>query len=81
VVGQERNADGTHGSLFSRYYIFASNQSSIHSNRVLKIDRTSDELVVIEDSVVYSHKQLAELKKMIELGNKNVGGFVEIMSF
>ncbi|KAL7408828.1 SacI homology domain-containing protein [Mrakia frigida] len=65
----------------TRFYIFASNQSSLHSNRVLKIDRTSDELVVIEDSVVYSNKQLAELKKMIELGNKSAGGFVEVMTF
>ena len=67
--------------LYSRYWIFANNQSSPHSNRVLKIDRTSAELAVIQDSVVYSSGQLSELKLMIEIGNKNVGGFERVMTF
>lgn len=67
-------------SLPSRFFIVASNQSDQHY-RVLKIDRTSDELVVIEDAAVYSERQIQELLRMIEEGNKGSGGLEKVMVF
>ena len=58
----------------SRFYVVASNTSdSLH--RIIKIDRTApDELVVIEDEVVYSGRQMTAMLKMLEDGNKASGG-------
>lgn len=59
-----------------RFYIVGTNTSdSIH--RVLKIDRTSpqEELNIIEDKTVYSEKQLKQLLRMLDDGNRHTGGF------
>ncbi|OZJ05306.1 hypothetical protein BZG36_01584 [Bifiguratus adelaidae] len=53
----------------ARFYIIGADQEERHF-RVLKIDRTSQtELVVIEDEVIYSAGQIAELLEMIAYGN------------
>jgi hypothetical protein len=58
----------------SRFYVVASNTSdSLH--RIIKIDRTSqDELVVIEDEAMYTGRQMTDMLKMLEDGNKASGG-------
>jgi len=59
-----------------RFYIVGTNTSeSIH--RVLKIDRTSpqEELNIVEDKTVYSEKQLKQLLRMLDDGNRHTGGF------
>ncbi|KZT18255.1 polyphosphoinositide phosphatase [Neolentinus lepideus HHB14362 ss-1] len=57
-----------------RFYIVASN-SSDSRHRILKIDRTTpEELVVIEDEAVYSGKQMSAMLKMLDDGNKPSGG-------
>jgi hypothetical protein len=61
-----------------RFYIVGTNTSdSIH--RVLKIDRTSpqEELNIIEDKTVYSEKQLKQLLRMLDDGNRHTGGFTQ----
>ncbi len=57
-----------------RFYIIASNAADSR-HRITKIDRTSqDELAVIEDEAEYTGKQMSELLKMLEEGNKSCGG-------
>lgn len=58
-----------------RFYIVGSNTSeSMH--RVLKIDRTSqEELSIVEDKTVYNEKQLKQLLRMLDDGNRTTGGF------
>ncbi|KDQ17280.1 hypothetical protein BOTBODRAFT_105836 [Botryobasidium botryosum FD-172 SS1] len=64
-----------------RFYIVASNTCDTHF-RMLKIDRTvQDELVVIEDSVVYSDRQMKEVMKMLEEGSKPSGGLTKSQVF
>jgi len=58
----------------SRFYVVASNTSD-SAHRIIKIDRTAqDELVVIEDEVVYTGRQMTAMLKMLEDGNKSSGG-------
>ena len=61
-----------------RFYIIASNAAdSLH--KITKIDRTSqDELNVIEDEAEYTGKQMSELLKMIDDGNRNSGGLAPL---
>ncbi len=41
----------------------------------MKIDRTSqEELSITEDDTVYNAKQVADMLKTLEGGNKNIGG-------
>ena len=57
-----------------RFYVVASNTSDSR-HRIIKIDRTSqDELIVVEDECVYSGKEMTEMLKMLEDGNKHCGG-------
>lgn len=57
-----------------RFYVVASNTSDSR-HRIIKIDRTSqDELTVVEDEAIYSGKQMSEMLKMLEDGNKGCGG-------
>lgn len=57
-----------------RFYIVASNTSDSR-HKIIKIDRTSqDELNVVEDDATYNGKQMSEMLKMIEDGNKASGG-------
>lgn len=60
--------------LRSRFYIVASNTSdSLH--RIIKIDRTSqDELVIIEDETMYTGREMTDIIKSLEDGNKASGG-------
>lgn len=58
----------------SRFFIVASNTSDSR-HRMLKIDRTvQDELVISEDDAIYSGRQMSEILKMLEDGNKGAGG-------
>lgn len=52
----------------------ASNSSGSR-HRMLKIDRTvQSELAITEDDAIYSGKQMSEVLKMLEEGNKGAGG-------
>jgi hypothetical protein len=58
----------------SRFYVVASNTSDSR-HRMLKIDRTvQDELIIMEDDAIYSGKQMSNVLKMLEDGNKSAGG-------
>ncbi|KAF8525617.1 SacI homology domain-containing protein [Hysterangium stoloniferum] len=57
----------------SRFYIVASNTSDSR-HRMLRIDRTvQDELIIMEDDAIYSGKQMSNILKMLEDGNKGAG--------
>ncbi|KDQ54485.1 hypothetical protein JAAARDRAFT_38159 [Jaapia argillacea MUCL 33604] len=57
-----------------RFYIVASNTSDSR-HRILKIDRTCQEdLVIVEDEAVYTGKQMSAMLKMLDDGNKGSGG-------
>jgi hypothetical protein len=57
-----------------RFYIIASNSANSR-HRIVKVDRTSqDELVVVEDEAEYSRKQMNNMLKMLDDGNKASGG-------
>jgi phosphatidylinositol 3,5-bisphosphate 5-phosphatase len=57
-----------------RYYVVASNTTDSR-HRITKIDRSpQDELVIIEDEASYSGKQMSEMLKMLDDGNKAQGG-------
>lgn len=68
------------GDAFSsRFYITAS--SSVN-HRVLKIDRTTPEVLsVTEDSAVYDVRQLDQLLRMVDDGNKSAGGLEKVLDF
>lgn len=58
----------------TRFYVIGSNTSDSR-HRIMKIDRTStDDLVIQEDDVMYSGKQMTGMLKMLEDGNKGSGG-------
>ncbi|KAF8330313.1 SacI homology domain-containing protein [Cantharellus anzutake] len=63
------------------FYVVGSNSSdTLH--RVLKVDRTTqDELIVMEDEVVYSERQLNDLLRTLEDGNKGSGGLTRVGVF
>lgn len=57
-----------------RFCIVASNASESR-HRIIKIDRTSqDEVNVVEDESEYSGKQMTNMLKMLDDGNKSSGG-------
>ncbi|KAI0340121.1 hypothetical protein BDW22DRAFT_1379536 [Trametopsis cervina] len=57
-----------------RFYIVASNTSDSR-HKIIKIDRTaSTPPPVVEDDALYSGKQMSEMLKMLEDGNKGSGG-------
>ncbi|KAI0314858.1 SacI homology domain-containing protein [Amylostereum chailletii] len=57
-----------------RFYIVASNTSESH-HRIVKIDRTTlEELDVVEDEAMYTGRQMTDVLKMIEEGNRAAGG-------
>ncbi|RDB21467.1 Polyphosphoinositide phosphatase [Hypsizygus marmoreus] len=57
-----------------RFYIIASNAADSR-HRIIKVDRTSqDELIVVEDEAEYSGKQMSAMLKMLDDGNKTLGG-------
>jgi hypothetical protein len=57
-----------------RFYIVASNASDSR-HRIVKIDRTSQtDVVIVEDDTNYSGKQMSNMLKMLEDGNKASGG-------
>jgi hypothetical protein len=57
-----------------RFYIVASNASDSR-HRIVKIDRTSQtEVIIVEDDTDYSGKQMSNMLKMLEDGNKGSGG-------
>ncbi|KAG8884546.1 phosphatidylinositol-3,5-bisphosphate 5-phosphatase [Tulasnella sp. 332] len=64
-----------------RFYIVSSDSTdALH--RLLRIDRTSpSELDVVEDDMVYSSKQMEEVLKMIEEGNRGSGGLTKSQPF
>ncbi|KAI9106321.1 SacI homology domain-containing protein [Phlyctochytrium arcticum] len=64
----------------TRFFIVGSNQSD-EQFRVLKIDRTSLDLNIIDDEVVYNKPDIMELLRMIENGNKGSGGLHKVCSF
>lgn len=58
----------------TRFYLVASNTSDSR-HRILKIDRTAqEELVIHEDDTIYTGKQMSGMLKMLEDGNKGSGG-------
>lgn len=57
-----------------RFFIIASNASDSR-HRIIKIDRTSqEELIIVEDEVEYTGKQMSEMLKMLDDGNRTSGG-------
>lgn len=59
-----------------RFYIIASNASDSR-HRIIKIDRTSQEddgLNIVEDEVEYTGKQMSNVLKMLDDGNRASGG-------
>lgn len=64
-----------------RFYIVSSDSAdALH--RLLRIDRTSQsELDVVEDDMVYSSKQMEEVLKMLEEGNRGSGGLTKSQPF
>jgi phosphatidylinositol 3,5-bisphosphate 5-phosphatase len=57
-----------------RFYIVASNTSDSR-HRITRIDRSSqDEVNIVEDEALYSGKQMSEMLKMLDDGNKGQGG-------
>jgi hypothetical protein len=59
-----------------RFYIIASNASDSR-HRIIKIDRTSqddDGLSIVEDEVEYTGKQMSNVLKMLDDGNRASGG-------
>lgn len=64
-----------------RFYIVASNTSESR-HRITKIDRTSqDELVIVEDESLYTGKQMGDMLKMLEDGNRAQGGLGKARAF
>lgn len=64
-----------------RFYIVASNPSDSR-HKIIKIDRASqDELNVVEDEATYSGKQMSDMLKMLEDGNKGCGGLGKARMF
>jgi hypothetical protein len=57
-----------------RFYIIASNASDSR-HRIIKVDRTlQTDLAVVEDDTDYSGKQMSNMLKMLDDGNKGSGG-------
>ena len=57
-----------------RFFIVASNASDSR-HRIIKIDRTSPvDLQVVEDDTDYSGKQMSNMLKMLDDGNRGSGG-------
>ncbi|KAG1828631.1 SacI homology domain-containing protein [Suillus variegatus] len=57
-----------------RFYIVTSNASDLR-HRIVKIDRTSQtDTAIVEDDIDYSGKQMSNMLKMLEDGNKGSGG-------
>lgn len=66
--------------LYSRFYITASSSSTHH--RVLKIDRTTPNVLTItQDHAVYDTQQLHVLLRMVDDGNKSAGGLEKVLDF
>ncbi|KAG9036353.1 phosphatidylinositol-3,5-bisphosphate 5-phosphatase [Tulasnella sp. JGI-2019a] len=64
-----------------RFYIVSSDSTDTF-HRLLRIDRTSQsELDVVEDDMVYSSKQMEEVLKMLEEGNRGSGGLTKSQPF
>jgi len=62
----------------TRFYIIGTNQNE-EKYRILKIDRTvTDELIITDDDVIYSKQEITQLLAMIEDGNKVAGGLRKI---
>ena len=54
----------------TRFYIVGSNEDQ-SKFRVLKIDRTeAKDLVISDDKIIYSEKEIRELLTMIDVGNR-----------
>lgn len=65
----------------TRFYILGTNQNE-EKYRVLKIDRTvPEELIITDDDVIYSKQEIKQLLAMIEDGNKVTGGLHKIARF
>ncbi|KAG8902243.1 phosphatidylinositol-3,5-bisphosphate 5-phosphatase [Tulasnella sp. 403] len=64
-----------------RFYIVCSD-STESRHRMLKIERTTgSELEVVEENVVYSSKEMEDMLKMIEDGNRSSGGLQKSQPF
>ena len=75
VKSDEGLADLDH----SRFYITAST-GNVH--RILKIDRTDPTtLNVVEDTTTYDAKELDQLLRMVQDGNKSQGGLEKVLEF
>ena len=60
--------------IFQRYYVVGSNDSQTKF-RVLKIDRTEPrELIISDDKIVYSEREIRDLLTMIDVGNRSKVG-------
>ncbi|KAJ5672199.1 Polyphosphoinositide phosphatase [Penicillium longicatenatum] len=57
----------------TRFYMVGINLSETRF-RILKIDRTADELSIIEDDVIYTKREMVQLLDAIDDGNKSTGG-------
>lgn len=64
-----------------RFYIVCSDSAELR-HRILRIERTTGkELEVFEDNVIYSSKELADMLKMLEDGNRSSGGLQKSQPF
>jgi hypothetical protein len=64
-----------------RFYVVSSS-SSDSRHRITKIDRTSqDELNIVEDEALYSGRQMTDNLRMLEEGNKALGGLGRARTF
>jgi hypothetical protein len=64
-----------------RLYVVATGASDSRY-RMLRIDRTSpEELIVTEDEAVYTERQIGEILRMLEDGNKVSGGLNKVQEF
>ncbi|KAF8597664.1 hypothetical protein BDV93DRAFT_452471 [Ceratobasidium sp. AG-I] len=64
-----------------KLYIVATGASDSRY-RMLRIDRTSpDDLSVTEDEAVYTDRQIREILRMLEDGNKSAGGLNKVQEF
>lgn len=64
-----------------RFYIVASS-SSDSRHRITKIDRTSqEELNIIEDETLYTGRQMSDILRALEDGNRGQGGLGKPRAF
>jgi hypothetical protein len=60
-----------------RLYVVGSNSAESHF-KILKIDRTTNDLVISDEAVTYEKHEVDDLLTMIHEGNKGLGGMKKV---